>query len=403
MAIASAATLLTIAGVLTVSAPTASASVYATAMVTTQRMSGPTLNSTQNGWYAKGSQPLLVCYARGESVEGYYSPWIPGGWDNLWYKVSDGYYVADVDINTNSDNPVTPACTSGPTAVQVDTSQWYSITARVSNKNVDVRGGGTANGTALQQYPGNGTSAQKFKFISNGDGTYRIESALTSSEVWDVSGGGTGNGTHVQTWSWANVAQQKWYVYNATVAGYVTLIPSHAQSKCLDVPGGSTASSLHLQIYSCNNTASQQYRLSDLGPVSPLAARVAQFYSTTYGKEWAAPDGTLPGQCVSLVKQFIWQVWSITPGHWGNAIDYRSGGTGGVQLAANGFSWHTGTSGFQNGDILVWGPNAAAGTGSDGHIAIWYNNKIFDQNDNGRLWAGSANFFTGGFLDYWRK
>lgn len=82
---------------------------------TTQRMTGPSLNTTQVGWYSKGSHLNLQCYERGQSVKGYYSPWIPGGWDNLWYKVSDGYWVADVDINTGSNNPVTPACgtTSG--------------------------------------------------------------------------------------------------------------------------------------------------------------------------------------------------------------------------------------------------------------------------------------------------
>lgn len=81
-----------------------------TVMATTQRMAGPTLNTRQAGWYGVGSHLNLQCYARGQSVKGYYSRYIPGGWDNLWYKVSDGYWVADVDINTGSNNPVVPAC-----------------------------------------------------------------------------------------------------------------------------------------------------------------------------------------------------------------------------------------------------------------------------------------------------
>lgn len=85
-----------------------------TVMTNTQRMTGPTLNTTQAGWYSAGSHLNLQCYTRGQAVKGYYSKYIPGGWDNLWYKVSDGYWVADVDINTGSNNPVTPACpTSG--------------------------------------------------------------------------------------------------------------------------------------------------------------------------------------------------------------------------------------------------------------------------------------------------
>lgn len=80
--------------------------------VTTQRMSGPSLKTKQVGWYSKGKTLSLVCYERGQSVQGYYSPWFPGGWDNIWYKVSDGYWVADIDINTGSNSPVTSKCGS---------------------------------------------------------------------------------------------------------------------------------------------------------------------------------------------------------------------------------------------------------------------------------------------------
>lgn len=81
-------------------------------MATTQRMAGPTLNTTQYGWYGRGTGVALACYERGQSVKGYYSPWIPGGWDNLWYRTADGGYVADVDINTGSNDPVTAPCTT---------------------------------------------------------------------------------------------------------------------------------------------------------------------------------------------------------------------------------------------------------------------------------------------------
>lgn len=91
-------------------APTASAAPTARAAVTTQRMSGPTLNVRQAGWYPAGAQLGLSCFARGQSVQGYYSPWFPGGWDNLWYRTTDGFWVADIDIDTGSNNPVTGAC-----------------------------------------------------------------------------------------------------------------------------------------------------------------------------------------------------------------------------------------------------------------------------------------------------
>ena len=85
-------------------------------MVKTQRMTSSTLKSKQVGWYAKGKHLTLTCYARGQSVKGWGSPGIPGGWDNIWYKVSDGYWVADVDLSTGSNNPITSACTPKPKA-----------------------------------------------------------------------------------------------------------------------------------------------------------------------------------------------------------------------------------------------------------------------------------------------
>lgn len=80
---------------------------------TTQRMSAATLNSRQNGVYAAGRHLNLVCYTRGQSVKGYFSKYISGGWDNLWYRTGDGYWIADVDIQTASSSPVGPRCTSG--------------------------------------------------------------------------------------------------------------------------------------------------------------------------------------------------------------------------------------------------------------------------------------------------
>jgi hypothetical protein len=82
----------------------------ATVMATTQRMSSDTLNSTQNGNYGVGARLTLTCYAHGEAVKGYFSGSFPNGYDDLWYQVNDGFWVADVDIQTGSNDPVTPSC-----------------------------------------------------------------------------------------------------------------------------------------------------------------------------------------------------------------------------------------------------------------------------------------------------
>ena len=132
---------------------------------------------------------------------------------------------------------------------------------------------------------------------------------------------------------------------------------------------------------------------------------VDQFVANTIGHELSNAQGTFPGECVSLVSQYLLQVHGITTGAWGNAIDYQAGGSGGNHLSDNGFSWSTDQS-FANGDILVWGQNAGAGTGPYGHVGIWYGGKVYDQNDGRHspaIVAGYSTFWTGGYLGHWRK
>ena len=107
------------------------------AMVDTQRMKDASLNSGQVGWYTKGSVLSLVCWKRGQAVQGYFSKYVGnGGWDDLWYKVSDGYFVADIDIDTGSNNPVTGQCTNGggstPTASREDRAVSWAISQKGS-------------------------------------------------------------------------------------------------------------------------------------------------------------------------------------------------------------------------------------------------------------------------------
>ncbi|MDN5797653.1 MAG: CHAP domain-containing protein [Intrasporangium sp.] len=223
--------------------PTANAATrYGTVKVTTQRMTGPHLaNFRQQGTYPAGKKLVLKCYLWGQMVSGW------GGTSNLWYQTSDGYYAADVDLYTGTNNPITGLC---PT-------------------------------------------------IS-----------------------------------------------------------------------------------------------------------INSFVSQTKGKVWANALGTYPGQCVSLVSQYLLRVRGISTRAWrGNAVDYRSGGIAGKRLKALGYTWHTNKS-FKTGDILVWGPSTSSVIDGNGHIAIWHAAKLYDQNNRRHNPIASANyspFMSGGYLGYWRK
>jgi len=97
-----------------IEAPSASADANATVEAQTERMSDADLTSTQDGSYNPGDQLTLVCSTRGQNVNGFFSSDIPGGWDDLWYRTSDGHFVADADIATATLNIAAPECSPPP-------------------------------------------------------------------------------------------------------------------------------------------------------------------------------------------------------------------------------------------------------------------------------------------------
>ncbi|GAB7046388.1 hypothetical protein JCM9534A_15140 [Catenuloplanes indicus JCM 9534] len=78
-------------------------------------------------------------------------------------------------------------------------------TLRALGKCLDVSNSGTADGTRVQLWTCNNSGAQVWQA--------RPDGALVnpqSGKVLDVAGGATADGTAVQLWTWSNVAQQRW-------------------------------------------------------------------------------------------------------------------------------------------------------------------------------------------------
>lgn len=125
----------------------APASPTALVKATTQRMSAATLNSSQAGWYTAGSRITLSCYAYGQGVSGYF-----GGPDSLWYRTSDGYYAADIDIETGTNSVVAgvPACNSSTPAPSAKTGKVMVGTQRMSGPDLHTsQAGWYQKGTTL--------------------------------------------------------------------------------------------------------------------------------------------------------------------------------------------------------------------------------------------------------------
>jgi Alpha-1,3-glucanase catalytic domain D1/Ricin-type beta-trefoil lectin domain/Alpha-1,3-glucanase catalytic domain D2 len=118
----------------------------------------------------------------------------------------------------------------------------------IAGKCVDISGGNSNAGTAVQLYTCNGTAAQRWTV--NADGSLRA----LGSNCLDVSGGGTVDGTKVQLWPCNGTGAQVWQAHgNALV--------NPQSGKCLDDPWSSTADGTQLQIWTCNGTAAQGWTL----------------------------------------------------------------------------------------------------------------------------------------------
>ena len=118
-----------------------------------------------------------------------------------------------------------------------------------------------------------------------------------------------------------------------------------------------------------------------------------EFYTWAHGQGTVTNmQGTYPGQCVSLISQYLNKCFGLSPGAWGNAVDYWTNTNPNILTKFNKIP----TTSFENGDILVWGKGAW--TSNYGHIAIWYNGKLFQQNYNNTLRISDNPFFSYGFL-----
>ncbi|MET8633883.1 RICIN domain-containing protein [Streptomyces sp. NPDC004680] len=152
-------------------------------------------------------------------------------------------------------------------------TSWATVVNTGSGKCLDARAAGTANGTAVQQYSCNNSTAQQWSFTSTGDGYVRINNRNDPAQVVDVTDVSTADGAALQLWAYGGGDNQQWQAVDEGGGAY-HFVNRHS-GKCLDVPGASMADSVQLTQYTCNGTAAQRFQVSavssspgdvDLGP-----------------------------------------------------------------------------------------------------------------------------------------
>jgi hypothetical protein len=95
-------------------------------------------------------------------------------------------------------------------AVDVGGGYFKLIPQHVLTKVMEINGGFTTNGTKVQISTDTGSSRQRFQFVDVGQGWFEIQPQSAPGSVLDVKNGGTGNGTSVDLFQDNNIDQQRW-------------------------------------------------------------------------------------------------------------------------------------------------------------------------------------------------
>ena len=140
-----------------------------------------------------------------------------------------------------------------------DPTAWYQLVNKTSGKCVDAKAAGTVNGTVIQQYTCNGSTAQQYQLATTSGGYVRVNNRGNASQVLDVTGVSTADNAKIQTWAYGGGLNQQWQPVDEG-GGYYHLVNRNS-GKCLDVPGASTADGVQLVQYACNGTGAQSFKL----------------------------------------------------------------------------------------------------------------------------------------------
>ena len=130
---------------------------------------------------------------------------------------------------------------------------------------MDAQGGGTTDGTQIQEWTCNGTGAQSFELQSDGSGGFTIVNTQANKCV-DVQARGTANGTKIQLFDCNQTVAQTFNVQDAG-DGFVSFVNTNS-GKCLDVAGDNPADGTVVQLYDCNGTNAQRWNPTVIGAPS---------------------------------------------------------------------------------------------------------------------------------------
>ncbi|MEU6455122.1 RICIN domain-containing protein [Streptomyces sp. NPDC047065] len=211
---------------------------------------------------------------------------------------------------------------AAPTAAAALPTGWSTVVNTSSGKCLDARAAGTVNGTVVQQYACNSTTAQQWNFTPAGDGYVRIDNRNDANQVVDVSNVSTADNAPVHLWTYGGGANQQWQPVDEGGGAY-HFVNRHS-GKCLDVPSASAADGVQLVQYACNGSAAQRFQVT---PVSTAPGDV-DLGPNVVVFDPSMPSSTIQSRLDSIFEQqetnqFGSQRYAVMfkPGTYGNDVN----------------------------------------------------------------------------------
>ncbi len=176
-----------------------------------------------------------------------------------------------------------------------------AVTSGIAGKCMDVSGSNSANGTHVQLWDCNGTSAQNWT-------QYSDNTLHALGKCLDATGNGTANGTKLEIWDCNGGANQVWQVYNG---GYINPV----SGRCVDDPSSSTTNGTQLQLWDCNGTNAQKWSIpgqgvsgggGSTGGTSATSTIQAESYSAQSGTQTETCSDSGGGQDVGYISNGDW-------------------------------------------------------------------------------------------------
>jgi Carbohydrate binding module (family 6)/Beta-1,3-glucanase/Ricin-type beta-trefoil lectin domain-like len=257
-----------------------------------------TVDVAAAGTYAMGlrlasvsgaTDALHIANSAGTNLSGSVTAPATGGWQD-WTTVTVSVTLpAGVQtLTVYQDNPGWNIRYLSFAQAGINTSAWYEVVNENSGLCASAAGGGTANGTAVQQSACTGATSQLWQFVPVASGYYEVlnENAQSAGESWNITGGvgATASGDLLQIWSYGGTGNtNELFAADLQSNGYYHFVADNS-GLCIDTPGASTASGVQLQQYTCNGTGAQEFSLvqpSGSGGGSGYGGFPASFWGNT--------------------------------------------------------------------------------------------------------------------------